>query len=214
MELTAQKREIFGKKVKALRTQGLIPAELYGNKKENYHLSVPEKEFAAVFKQAGESTIVTVNFEKEKIPSLIHDVELDPISQKISHIDFYAVKMDEKIKVEIPLEFIGESSAVKQGGVLVKSMKEIEVEALPTDLPHSFGIDLSKLENIHDSIRVSDLKIDSKVKILVESETVIATVIEPAKEEEVAPAVSVEDVKVEGEEKKKEREAVKEEEAK
>lgn len=208
MDLKVEKRTTLGKKLKALRNKGLIPAELYGHGLENVHLEVVAKEFSGAHKEVGESTIVNLVLEGKKIPALIHDTTSDFLSNKISHIDFYAVKMDEKIKTHVPFEFTGESAAVKQGGVLVKSMKEIEVEALPGDLPRDIEINLSILENLHDSIHVKDLMVSDKVKIYADAETVIVTVIEPAKEEEAAPVISVEDVKVEGEEKKKEKEEV------
>ncbi|PIR44270.1 50S ribosomal protein L25 [Candidatus Wolfebacteria bacterium CG10_big_fil_rev_8_21_14_0_10_31_9] len=203
MDLQVQKRDILGKKVKALRVEGLIPAELYGHGKENSHLSVSSKEFAKVLKEAGESTIVNLVLGKEKIPALIHDAQMDSIKQIFNHVDFYVVKMGEKIRTEIPLEFIGESSAVKHGGVLIKSIKEIEVEALPADLISHIDVDISKLEEIHSSIYVKDLKISDKIRVLVDLESVVATIIEQAAEEVEAPATSVADIKVEGDEKKK-----------
>lgn len=204
MELQVQKREILGKKVKSLRKDGMIPAELYGHGSENVHLSVSSKDFNKAYKEAGESTVVTLILGKEKISSLIHDTQINSFDQSYSHVDFYAVKMDEKIRTAIPLEFIGESQAVKQGGVLIKSMKEIEVEALPADLIAHLEVDISKLSEIHSSIYVKDLRISSKIKVLVDPENVVATVIEQAAEEVEVPAASVEDVKVEGEEKRKE----------
>ncbi len=208
MELQVQKREIFGKKVNTLRGSGLIPAELYGRGRENIHLSVLTKEFSQVFKEAGESTIVNLVLENEKLPVLIHEVVMNPLDDTIMHVDFYQVRMDEKITASIPLEFTGEAPAVKEkNGVLVKAMQEIEVEALPADLPHDFQVDLNTLSDIGMSIHVKDIKVPERIKLLVEPETVIATIIEQAKEEEVAKPISVEDVKVEGEEKKKETEA-------
>lgn len=210
MELKAEKREIMGGKVHALRTAGLIPAELYGQGSENEHLTVNEKEFAKVFKEAGESTVITLVVGSKKIPALIYDVKLDSISDKVLHIDFYLVNMNEEIETEVALEFVGESPAVKsEGGVLVKSMHEIEVRALPANLPHGIEVDLSKLVNIHDSIHVKDIVVKSGVKLLADADAVIATVIEQAAEEEVAAPVSVADVKVEGEEKKKKEETEK-----
>lgn len=204
MELKAEKREILGSKVHALRTAGLIPAELYGHGTENIHLTVNAKEFAKVLKEAGESTVITLVIGKEKTSALIHDVNTDSISDAVMHVDFYAVNMSEKIETEVQFEFVGESPAVKtEGGVLVKSMYEIEVRALPADLPHGIKVDLSKLVNIHDSIHVKDLEVASGVKLLADMDAVIATVVEQAVEEEVAAPITVADVKVEGDEKKK-----------
>ncbi|NCO15259.1 50S ribosomal protein L25 [Candidatus Wolfebacteria bacterium CG18_big_fil_WC_8_21_14_2_50_39_7] len=203
MELNVQKREIFGKKVNSLRRENLIPAELYGHGLENIHLSVPAKEFSKLFKEAGESTIINLNLENKKLPVLIHEVSVDPLSDKIIHIDFYQVKMDEKIITSVPLEFIGEAPAVKEKeGILIKAVQEIEVEALPSDLPHNIEVDISQLSDIGMSIHVKDLKIDKKVKVLADLETVVATVTEPAKEEVVEKPITVEEVKVEGEEDK------------
>lgn len=210
MELSVQKREIFGKKVKSLREQGLIPAELYGRGFENIHLSVLAKDFSAVFKKAGESTVIKLKVESEKLKGeynvLISDFQKSPLTNEISHIDFYSVRMDEKITAMVPLEFINESPAVKEKiGILIKAMKEIEVEALPADLPHHIEVDIGNLSDIGMSIRVKDLKINKGVKLLVDQETVVATVAEMAKEEEIAAPVSVEEVKVEGEEKREEK---------
>jgi large subunit ribosomal protein L25 len=207
-ELIVQKREIFGKKVNSLRRESLIPAELHGHGLENIHLSVPAKDFSKLFKEAGESTIINLNLENKKLPVLIHEVSVDPLSDKIIHIDFYQVRMDEKITTSVPLEFIGEALAVKEKeGILVKAVQEIEVEALPGDLPHNIEVDISQLSALGMSIHVKDLEIDKKVKVLADPETVVATVTEPAKEEVVEKPITVEEVKVEGEEKKKEGEA-------
>lgn len=205
MELIVQKREILGKKVESLRQEGLIPAELYGHGSENLHLSVPAKEFSKLFKEAGESTIINLNLENKKLPVLIHDLQKNPLNDEISHIDFYQVRMDEKITASVPLEFVGEAAAVKEkGGVLIKAVHEIEIEALPADLPHKIEVDLSQLSDIGMNIHVKDLKIDRKARILVDPETVIAIVAEPAKEEIEEKPITVEEVKVEGEEKKEE----------
>lgn len=211
MELTAQKREIFGKKTSALRKQGFVPAELYGHGLDNMHLMVPSKDFSKVFKEAGESTIVKLKVENNEFNVLVHDFQRNYLTDEFSHIDFYSVKMDEKITTSVPLEFIGEAPAVKEmGGTLVKVMHEVEIEALPADLPHHISVNVSSIKEIGGSIFIKDLDFGKGVKILVEPETVVATVIELAKEEEIKPEVKVEDIKVEGEEKKKEREKEKE----
>jgi large subunit ribosomal protein L25 len=205
MELKAEKREILGSKVHALRTVGLIPAELYGQGSVNEHLTINEKEFNKVFKEAGESTVITLIADGKKIPVLIYDVIINPISDKVEHIDFYIVNMNEAIETMVPFEFTGESMAVKaQGGVLVKSMHEVEVRALPANLPHAIQVDLSVLANIHDAIHVKDLKVANGVKLLAEPDAVIVAVMEQEVEEVVEAPVTVADVKVVGEEKKKE----------
>ncbi len=208
MDLAVKTREKFGKNLKALRREGLIPAELYGRGFENAHLAIDGKEFKKVFGESGESTIINLLFGKESRPALVHDIQKDFLTDEIIHIDFHQVRMDEKIKARIPLEFIGEAPAVKEfGGVLNKTISEIEVEALPGDLPRHFEVDISGLKELDQSFYVSDLKAPKGVEILVEPETVIATVTPPAEEEkveEVVPA-DVTDVKVESEEKVAER---------
>lgn len=194
-ELRVQTRHILGKKVKILRKEGSIPAELYGHGIKNLHLTLPAKEFQKIFKEAGESTIINLKTDDDKtLPVMIHDIKTDPISEKILHIDFYQVKMSEKIRVHIPIEFIGEAPAVKNfGGILIKTLQEIEVEALPQDLPHRIQISLTPLDEIGKNISVRDLELSDKVKIFLGPETIIATVIETKAEEveETTPAEAI-----------------------
>lgn len=212
MDLAVQKREEVGKNG-ALRKQGLVPAELYGKGVPNMHIAVDAKEFRKLFKEAGESTVITLLVGKEKKNALIQDVQRDYVNGEVVHIDFHAIRMDEKIAAHVPLEFVGEAPAVKeQGGLFNASMTEIEVEALPANLPHSIKVSLESLKDLNQSLYVKDLKAPKGVEILVEPETVIATITPPQKEEEVAaPAADVAEVKVETEEKKAERDQSKEE---
>lgn len=211
MDLAVKSRQMVGKGVKALRKEGLIPAELYGHGVKNVHLSVQAKEFAKVFKEAGTNTVVTLLIDKEKKPAIIHDMVRNYLSGEIDHVDFYQVKMDEKIKSKIPLEFVGVSIAVKEKqGILNKSMTEIEVEAFPQDLPHRLTVDISTLDDLNKSVYVRDIKIPKGVEVLVAPDTAVVTATPPLAEEEVvAPAVDVADVKVETEEKQAERQAAK-----
>lgn len=210
MELSVQPREIVGKKVRALRKEGLVPAELYGHGIKNIHLSVPAKDFNKVFKEAGETTIITLHIGKEKHSVMIHEVLRDRVLSHIVHVDFYEVRMDEKIRAHVPVEFVGESPAVKEfAAVINKAISEIEVEALPQDLPHSFVIDLAALDTLDKSIYVKDLIIPKGVTIEIDEDMAIATAT-PAKAAEVveeeAPA-DVSAIKSEAEEKKAERDA-------
>ena len=215
MELTVQKREKLGRGVKDLRKQGLVPAVLYGKGLGNLNLSVPKKEFNKVFKVAGENTIVNVMLDNKKYPVLIQDVSYHPVTDEVLSADLYQVRMDEKLKVNVPVEFVGVAPAVKEkNGLLVKALQELEVEALPADIPHEFKVDVSKLVEIGQSIYVKDLSIPSGVKVLVNPETVVATVTAKITEEEElamrqAGSAGVETLKVETEEKKAERDATK-----
>lgn len=207
MDLSVKPREIVGKKVRSLRREGFVPAELYGHGLKNVHLSVVAKEFNKVLKEAGTSTVVTLVLNTQKHSALIHDVVRNYLTNEVEHIDFYEVRMDEKITARVPLEFIGEAPAIKAHGAVVnKAMSEIEVEALPQNLPHSLTIDLSVLTDLNQSIYVRDITVPKGVEVLVDAETAIATATPPAPEEVVeAAAVDVADVKVETEEKKAER---------
>ncbi len=215
MELQTAPRTAFQKANKNLRRKGLIPANFYGRGMPNQSLEIGQTDFQKVFKEAGENTVIYLNLAGKKQPTLVHEVQYDPVSHEVLHVDFYGVRMDEKIKTMVPLEFTGEAPAVKEkGGVLNKGVLEIEVEALPADLPHSLAADLSGLAELNQSIYVKDIKVPKNVKILLDPETAVATVTEPAPEEEVTPpSAEVAEVKVETEEKKAEREAAKSAEA-
>lgn len=213
MDLTVKTRVTFGRDVDATRLAGFMPAELYGHGVQNVHLSIPVKDFAKVFKEAGENTVVNIIVEGKKHPTLIYDVQYDPVLDTFLHADFYEVRMDEKIKTKIPVEFVGESPAVKeQSGIVVKAVQEIEVEALPGDLPHMFEVDLSLLTDIGASFHVKDLKALKGVEFLLDPETVMATITaQMTVEEEAALAgpADVAEVKVETEEEAAAREALK-----
>lgn len=217
MELQVAKRERAGKSA-ALRRSGLIPLELYGKGVENLHLTAPVKEFKKVLKEAGENTIVNAVLDGKKYPVIIHEVVRDGVSGDILNVDLYQIRMDEKIKLMVPLEFVGVSPAVKEkNGLLVKSLQEVEVEALPMDVPHTLKVDISKILEIGQSLYVKDLDLPNTAKILFAPETVVATVTAKLTEEEElamqkAAGIGIETVKVETEEKKAER-ATKEAEA-
>ncbi|MBI2025132.1 MAG: 50S ribosomal protein L25 [Candidatus Harrisonbacteria bacterium] len=217
MQLAVQTREKFGKGVKTLREQGLVPAELYGKGIKNLHLTVPLKDFRKVFKEAGESTMIDVVLTspagEEKRPAMIYNVAVNPVTDEILNIDLYQVRLDEKIKIRVSLEFIGESFAVKnKNGILVKAMQELEVEGLPGSIPKNITVDVAKLDDIGKSIHVKDLSLPNGVKFLVDEDNVIATVTAQMTEEEEAKLsteVKVEEIKSETEEKKEARAAEK-----
>ncbi len=216
MDLAVKERSAFGKKVGALRREGFIPAELYGHGIKNVHLSVSVKDFAKIYAAAGENTVITLAVGAEKLPAIIHHVERHYISGAPAHIDFYQVNMKEKITAYVPIEFIGESPAVREkGAVINKSMDEIEVEALPNDLPHELTVDLSVLDDIDKTIYVRDIVLPKGVTFIIEGDTAVATATAPRVEEEVVvPVADVSAVKVEAEEKVAERSAGKGEEEK
>jgi large subunit ribosomal protein L25 len=210
MDLAVKTRDVLGKKVKALRREGLIPAELYGHGFENVHLALPAKEFNKVLKAAGSTSVVTLLLGKETKSAMIHEVARDAVTSEVIHVDLHQVRMDELVKTHVPLEFVGEAPAIKTlSAVINKSMSEIEVEAFPQDLPRSIAVDLSVLDALDKTIYVKDLKRPKGVTFLIDAETAVVTATEPAPEEVVAPVetVDVSAVKVETEEKKAERDA-------
>ena len=207
MNLTVEQRTVFGKKAKPLRAQGRIPAELYGNKVENRHLSVDAKEFLPIFKEAGESTIIHLRDKDQTYPVLIQEVDIHPVSDEVRNIDFYQVDMKKKLELSIPVEFMGEAPAVKQGGVLVKAVQDIEIRCLPADIPHTIRVDLSALKDIDQAIAIKDLAPINGVEILLDPGAVIAIINAPVEEPAEETPADVSTVVVEGEEKRKQEAA-------
>lgn len=211
LTLKAQKRTVFGKQSESLRRQGLIPAVLYGKKTPACSLQVDAQDFKSVYKEAGDTDIINLviqGSEKEKEEAknvLIQSVGSHFLDGAPLNIDFFEVEMDKPITARIPVNWIGESPAVKLGGVLVKSISEIEVEALPMDIPHAIDVDISSLQDFKQTIYVKDLVFSDQVKVLVDANTPVVTVNEPLSEEELEKELgetkSVEDVEVEGEKK-------------
>ncbi len=221
IELEAQVRTIMGGKVNALRRTGFIPAVLYGKGQKAISLQVPIKQFTKVLKEAGESTLVYVNVDGQSYPTIIHDVSIEPVRDIIIHADFYKVSLTEKIKTKVPVVFVGESPAVKDlAGIFVRNTNELEVEALPQNLPHEISIDISVLKKFGDKILIKDLKksLGTLAELTAEDDAIIATVQEPISQEELdaelaEPSAGVDDVKVIEKEKKEEEPAEGEEKA-
>lgn len=215
--LKAKIRKDLGKKVKALRKKGLVPAVLYGTKIKNQSLEVDSKEFEKAYKEAGENSLISLELEgtKEKYSVLIHNPQRDPLTSAFLHIDFYQPSLEDKIEADIPLVLEGESLAVKDlGGTLIKNISEIKVKALPLNLPKQISVDISGLKTFEDHILIKDLKVAEGVEILNGPEEIAVSVAPPEKvEEELAKPVEekVEEVKVVEKEKKEEAEEVKEE---
>jgi large subunit ribosomal protein L25 len=186
LELNATIRETVGSRVRHLRADGIMPAVLYGKGQTNINLQVPLKEFEHIFHDAGESTLVYVKVGSDSYPTVIKDVARDPISNTAIHADFYKVSLTEKIKAMVPVVFVGDSPAVKDlKGIFVRNMNELEVEALPQDLPHEISVDISSLKNFGDQIMLKDIQ-PHGFTFTGNAEEIIATVQEPKSEEELA----------------------------
>jgi len=170
-----------------LRAQGKVPAVLYGPKVKNMNLEVDLKEFGKVYNEAGESSLISLDVggQKEKFLVLIHDIQSDALTEKPIHIDFYQPDLKKEVESSVPLVIEGEAPVIKElGGTLIKKISDIEVKALPQDLPREIKVDISNLKTFEDNIVVKDLSVSSKVKILKDPEEIIITVSAPQKVEE------------------------------
>lgn len=202
-QLIAQKRDIIGKHVRSLRAKGFLPAVVYGGKDGAHSIAVSLKDFLKVLKSAGESTLVDLAIEGSGTRSvLIHDVGYDPIKHIPIHVDFYEARADKPIRVNVAVVFTGEADAVKVlGGVLLKVVHELAVEALPKNLPHEIIVDLSKLKTLDDAILISSINLPNGAVIVGEKDAVIAKIMPPRSEEELADLdtkieVSLDDIEV------------------
>ncbi len=173
-----------------LRKNGKIPAVFYGRKESSTPITLSEVEFMRVWKQAGESSIVVLKTERGDHEALIHDIDLDPVTEKVRHVDFYVVEKGKKVQVNVPLHFEGNSPAVKElGGTLVKVAHEIEIEATPSNLPHALTVSIDSLVNFESQILAKDIILPAGVDLVSAPEEVIALVSEAKEEviEESAP---------------------------
>ena len=236
LSISAKIRKELGKKVKSLREKGVLPAVLYGHKIKNLNLELDLKEFEKIYKEAGESSLIKLEVKNQKskteLPKeakvkkrtessltvdeflvLIHDIQFDHLTQKLIHIDFYQPELKEEVEVTVPLIFEGEAAAVKDlGGTLVKNISEVEVKALPQNLPHEIKVDIGNLKTFEDNILIKDLIVLKEVKILKGPEEIVAAVARPEKvEEELEKPVEEKVEEVEKVEKKPKEEEIKEE---
>jgi len=203
--IKASKRDASSK-LGILRKSGKIPAVFYGAGKATTAITLSNIEFKKIWREAGESSAVKISMADAEIDSLIDEVQVDPVTDEPIHVDFLAIDMKKNIRVKVPLVFEGISNAVKSGiGNLVKVLHEIEVEALPKDLPHNLIVDISKLETLQDNIVVSDIKLPSGVVAITNAGDVVASVVMQVEEkEEVAPPVDLSAIEVEKKGKKEE----------
>ncbi len=192
-QLIAEVREVKGgNKVKKLRKEGFVPATLYGKAIESISLQFKEKELIKVFKEAGESVLVELIIGENKYPILFKNPQYHFLSGKLIHIDCFKVNLKEKITAEIPIILVGESLAVKEGNVLVEVSDQVEVEALPADLPENIEVDISGLVAVDDHISAEMLNIDkSKVELKTNPEQIIVKIEAPRVEEPVVSEAEV-----------------------
>lgn len=203
--LTATARE-GGKNLTKLRSEGLVPAVVYGTGREALSVSVPMKDFQKVLKEAGESGSISLKLDSGSVDVLVHQLTNDPIRGIPTHVDFLAIDVNKPIEVNVPLEFVGVAPAVKGGlGVLVKVMHELYVKGLSKNLPHSIEVDISSLDSLDSQIAVSELKLPSGVESLVKAEDIVVA-ITSIKEEVEEPAAPIDFSAIEVEKKGKKEE--------
>ncbi len=194
--LHAKKRTVTRSKVKTLRNEGILPAVMYGAGVESTPIELELRETSKVLAHVGASTLISLKVGNTNHQVLLREVQRDYIRGDILHIDFLKVSMDVVIRTEVPLELIGESLAVKElGGLLVSGLSEIEVEALPGNLPDKIEVDISSIESMDDVITVADLEIGEGIQVLTSEDEVLASVVyqeEEEIEEEVEELVEVE----------------------
>ncbi len=186
------KAEIRDTKIKPelVRKAGKVPAVFYGKKEASTAIAVPKIAFLKVWKEAGEYSVISLETPEGVKESLIQDVDLDPVTGAPRHADFYVFEKGHKVEVELPIEFVGISPAIKElGGTLVKVLHKLKVEAMPKDLPHGIEADISSMVNFNDQILAKDIALPSGVTLKENPDEVVALVSAPReeKEEESAP---------------------------
>lgn len=198
IQILVEKRSIFGKKVKKLRKEGILPANIFGQEVKSQAVQLPVKDFARVFRKAGESQIIFLKIKgkEEEFPALIQNVQTHPVTGEFLHVDFRFVNLKKKIKTEVPIKFVGESEAIKQNkGVLLTFTETLEIEALPAAIPKKIEIDISSLKELNDEIRVKDVKTTGEYLIIEPPEKVIVRITahkEETTESQVAAPETVE----------------------
>jgi len=194
-ELEVAKREVTGKKVRFLRRQGITPGNIYGHGIDSTAVNVDTKSLKHLLANVGKTDLISLKIADSKAPvlALVRDVQRNPLTDEFLHVDFYHVKMTEKIKVDVPLVFVGEAPVldkIKNASVL-HLIDSLHIEALPDHLPHSLEVDLSSLEELDSAIHVKDIRLGDGITLLSDAEQMVVKVVEARKEVEVAPVEAV-----------------------
>ena len=199
LDLKAEVRQAVRKQAKHLRLQGFVPAVLYGRELETISLQIESRSLQKVLTQAGTHQLISLKIgRKQPLLTLARDIQRDVIKRDYLHVDFYAVKMDEKVTAEVPLVITGESPAVKEkGGILTQGLDELEIECLPSDLISAIEVNVEGLLELNDTITVAELTVPSSITVLSEPESMVIKIEPPRKveelEEEAEAAVEAEE---------------------
>lgn len=185
-----------------LREKGFIPAVFYGPKEQSTPIAIETRQFERVFKQAGETTIITLRGADGDKETLVRDVQLHPVTDVPLHADFYVLEKGKKIEIKVPLEFVGEAPAEKAGHIVVKALHEVEIEVTPAELPHHLEVDISKLENVGDHILASQIPLPPSAELKTGAEEIVVSITAFVEEkiEEPKPTEIIGEKPAEGEE--------------
>jgi large subunit ribosomal protein L25 len=191
--INATKRDVVGKQVKALRRAGKLPAVIYGRHTEPININLEAHTASMALAKLTSSSLVTINVDGTEYFALVREKQRDYIKNRLLHVDFLAVSMTEKLRTRVSVHFIGVSGAVKDfNAVLVKNLEELEVECLPTDLPERIDVDITALVRPGDGIRVKEVNVPDTIRLLNDSETMVAVATFAKVEEETAAVAGVE----------------------
>lgn len=194
--LNVTERKVFGKKLKKVRREGNVPANIFGQDFKSQSVSAQIKDFTKVYKVAQETGVVYLNLDKKELPVLIKNVQIHPVNDTILHVDFRKIDLKQKIQTEVPIKVIGNSEAVSiKGGVLLTQSENLLIEALPTDIPHEIEIDITSIKELGQEVKVSNLPKSDKYEVKDDPNKVIVSVVQHKEEEilpQTAPAVAPE----------------------
>lgn len=197
--IEAKKRDVTGKKVKVLRRDGKLPAVLYGYGVDATPIVVDHKSSSRILADAESSSLINIKLDGKEYPTLVREKQWDYIKRSLLHVDFQAVSMTETISAMVRVELVGTAPAVETyGAILIAGLNEIEIEALPADLPENIKVDISGLEKIGDTVQIRDLELSDKLTVLNDPNSMIA--VTSSMEEEIVEEEAAAEELLEGEE--------------
>jgi len=193
--LKAERRDVVGKQVKAMRRAGKLPAVIYGRHTEPINVVLDAHSASLLLGKVTSSSLVTIDLDGKEYPTLVREKQRDYIKNRLLHVDFLAVSLTESLRASVSLNFVGLSTAVKDfNAVLVTNLQSLEVECLPTDLPERIDVDITALERPGDGIRVRDVKVSDKIRLLDDPDTMVVVATFAKVEEEAAAVPGAEGV--------------------
>ncbi|MEO8456312.1 MAG: 50S ribosomal protein L25 [Chloroflexota bacterium] len=197
--LNLVRRETLGKKVRALRRNGIIPANIYGHNVDSVAVQVASEELRQLMRHHGRNEIIYVEIDGQERPTFVRDVQRNPVSDQIVHVDFLQISLTEMVRLEVSIRFVGTAPAVATyGGIVTHALNQITVEALPTAIPQGIEVDISGMTEIGQSLHVSELPAMDGVEVVTDGDTVIVRIDLPAAERSEEAAPTAEGVAAEG----------------